>query len=288
MQGTLRCGASGWSHPDWNRAVYPAIKPRGFHPLEYLSHHLDMVEIDATFERPLRPEVSKLWLRKVAGRENFQFTAILGKQFTHERQLDPDAIALFKEGLWPLRHAGKLGCLLMRFPWCFRFTKENRDFLIELRRAFHEFPLAAELRHSSWTLDEALGTLMDYRIGFCNVDQPRGARATPPGAIITAPIGYVRLLGRNGNDWTEEETAANYLYTPRELAQWQAHLERLRVHTSATFVVAANHVGGKAVVNAMQLKTMLGEVSSPLPRRVAAMQPKREQVAQSQLLLRAG
>lgn len=287
MQGTLRCGTSGWSHPDWNPAVYPTIKPRGFHPLEYLSQHLDMVEIDTSFDRPLRPELSKLWLRKVAGRENFLFSAILGKQFTYERQLDPAAIQVFKDGLWPLRNTCKLGCLLMRFPWCFRFTKENRDFVIELRRAFHEFPLVAEMRHASWTLDEALGTLMDYRIGFCNVDQPRGARATPPGAIITAPIGYVRLLGRNGNDWTEEQTAADYLYTPRELGQWQDRLERLRIHTNATFVVAANHVGGKAAVNAMQLKAMLGEVSAPLPRRVPAMPQKREPVPQSQLLLRA-
>jgi len=287
MQGTLRCGTSGWAHPDWNRAVYPAIKPRGFHPLEYLSRYLDMVEIDTSFDRPLRPELSKLWLRKVAGRENFLFSAILGKQFTHERQLDPAAIRLFKDGLWPLRNTSKLGCLLMRFPWCFRFTKENRDFVIELRRAFHEFPLVAEMRHASWTLDEALGTLMDHRIGFCNVDQPRGARATPPEAIITAPISYVRLLGRNGSDWTEEQTAADYLYTPRELGQWHERLDRLRVHTNATFVVTANHVGGKAAVNAMQLKAMFGEGSSPLPRRVPAMPPKREHVAQSQLLLRA-
>lgn len=287
MQGALRCGTSGWSHPDWNSVVYPAIKPRGFHPLEFLSQRLDMVEIDSSFERPLRPELSKLWLRKVAHRPDFVFTAILGKQFTHDRRLDPASIRLFKDGLFPFRNSGKLGCLLMRFPWAFRFTKENRDFLIELKRAFHEFPLAAEMRHASWTLDEALGTLMDYRVGFCNVDQPRGARATAPGAIITSPVGYVRLLGRGGDDWAREDLAADYLYTPRELGQWQEHIDRLARHTSATFVVAANHVGGKAAVNAMQVKAMLTQVSSPLPRRATAMPPRREAVA-TQLLLKAG
>jgi len=288
MQGAPRCGTSGWTHPDWNPAVYPTIKPRGFHPLEYLSQHLDMVEIDTSFERPLRAELSKLWVRKVAGRSNFLFSAILGKQFTYERGLNPESIRLFKDGLWPLRNTGRLGCLLMRFPWCFRFTRENRDFVVELRRAFHEFPLVAEMRHSSWTLDEALGTLMDHRIGFCNVDQPKGARATPPGAIITSPIGYVRLLGRNGGDWTQEETAADYLYTPRELGEWYERIERLRIHTSTAFVVTANHVGGKAAVNAMQLKAMLSDVCSPLPRRTAAMSPRREHVSASQLLLKAG
>ena len=282
MQGALRCGTSGWAHGDWSGSVYPAIKPRGFHPLEYLSRHLDLVEIDTSFDAPLRPELSKLWLRKVAERPGFVFTAIAGRQFTFERQLDATSIRAFKDGLWPLRQAGKLGCLLMRFPWSFRFTKENRDFLIELRRIFHEFPLAAEMRHASWTLDEALGTLMDYRVGFCNIDQPPGARATQPGSIITAPVGYVRLVGRNGADWTGE-SAADYLYTPRELGLWQDRIERIAVHTNATFVVAANHIGGKAAVNAMQLMAMLGEGSKPPRRRSPAVAP----IAPPELLLKA-
>ena len=57
----------------------------------------------------------------------------------------------------------------MQFPWSFRFTSENRAFLIDLRRTFHEFPLVAELRHASWLADEAKGTLIDYKIGFCNI-----------------------------------------------------------------------------------------------------------------------
>jgi len=290
MQGALRCGTSGWLHSDWNSVVYPQVKPRGFHPLEHLSQYLDLVEIDTSFERPLRPELSKLWIGKVSQNPNFLFSAILGRRFTHDRLLDPAAIREFKTGLWPLLNAQKLGCVLMRFPWAFRFTRENRDFVIQLRRAFHEFPLAAEMRHASWTLDEALGTLMDYRVGFCNVDQPRGARATPPGALITSPIGYVRLLGRNGADWTQEDTAADYLYSPLELGGWQDRIERLRAHTSSTFVVTANHRGGKAVVNAMQLKAMLRETTSPPRRRLSAMPPRRENlvpISGAQLLLRA-
>src|SRR5579863_454186 len=285
MPGIVRCGTSGWLHAGWNSVVYPATQPRGFHPLEFLSQHLDLIEIDTSFQQPLRPEVSKLWLSKVSHRPNFKFTALLGRQFTHERLLDTAAIRTFREGLWPLAKAGRFGCLLMRFPWSFRFTRENREFLIELRRAFHEFPLAAEMRHSSWTLDEALGTLMDYRIGFCNVDQPAGARAMPPNGVITSPIGYVRLLGRGGDDWTDEQKAADYMYTALELGAWQERVERLRVHTNETFVVAANHPGGKSAVNAMQLKAMLREPASPPRRRIPAIPPRRENLIP--MLLRA-
>src|SRR5258706_5638 len=91
------------------------------------------------------------------------------------------------------------------------WTHSDSDFVIELRRACDEFPLVAEMRNASWTLDEALGTLMDYRVGFCNVDQPSGLRATPPDAIITSPVSYVRLLGRGASDWTQEDSAADYL-----------------------------------------------------------------------------
>ena len=290
MQGAIRCGTSGWVHEDWHSVVYPPLKPRGFHPLEFLSQHLELVEIDASFQRPLRPELSKLWLNKVSQRPDFLFTVLLGRQFTHDRLLDADRTREFKEGLWPLLHARRLGCILMRFPWSFRFTKENRDFVIELRRAFHEFPLVAEMRHASWMLDEALGTLMDYRIGFCNVDQPVGVRAMPPGAIITSPVSYVRLLGRNGADWTKEEAAADYLYTPQELADWQRRIERLRAHSNTTFVIAANHPGGKAAVNAMQLQAMLRDPASPPRKRIASIPQRRENlvpISPAQMLLRA-
>src|SRR4051812_29721694 len=249
MENALRCGVSGWLHADWNSVIYPPVKPRGFHPLEHLAQRLDLVEIDSSFEKPLRPELSRLWLAKVAHNPAFLFSAVLGRRFTHDRDLAPEAIREFKEGLWPLKQAGKLGCLLMRFPWSFKFTKENRDFVIELRRSFYEFPLGAEMRHASLMVDEGLGALMDYRIGFCNVDQPSGLRATPPDAIITSPVGYVRLLGRGSEDWTKDDAAADYLYTPQELGQWQGRIERLRTHTTSCFVIAANHTGGKAVVN---------------------------------------
>jgi len=144
-----------------------------------------------------QPELSKLWIKKVERNPAFRFTAKLNQQFTHQRILQESEIATFKEGLYPLLRAGKLGALLMQFPWAYRFTAENREFLIRLRRAFHEFPLVAEMRHSSWLAEEAVGTFLDYRIGFCNIDQPEYTSAMPPTAYLTSSIGYVRLHGRN-------------------------------------------------------------------------------------------
>ena len=183
MVPSIRVGTAGWSYPHWAGLVYPKAHAPGFHPLELIAKQLDCVEINSSFYQPLKPEVVKLWIKKVEAYPDFTFTAKLHQDFTHKRVLDQASIALFKEGLWPLLRAKKLGALLMQFPWSFRFTAENREFFIDLRRAFHEFPLVAEMRHSSWMAEEATGTFLDYRVGFCNIDQPHYTRAMPPTAI---------------------------------------------------------------------------------------------------------
>ena len=86
MQSALRCGVSGWLHTDWNSVIYPPVKPRGFHPLEHLSQRLDLVEIEASFERPLRPELSKLWLSKVAHKPELHVLRDARRPFTHDRR----------------------------------------------------------------------------------------------------------------------------------------------------------------------------------------------------------
>ncbi|MBV9771555.1 MAG: DUF72 domain-containing protein [Bryobacterales bacterium] len=263
---TLFCGPSGWSYPHWNGVVYPKLKPRGFHALEDLSNHFDAVEINTSFYQSLQPELATLWLKKVAHNPKFLFTVKLGRRFTHERSLGPAEIAHFKEGLWPFHRARKLGCVLMQFPWTFRYTEENRAFFIALRRAFHEFPLVAEMRHASWLHEEALGMLMDHRVGFVNIDQAPYTKGMPPASLLTSPIGYVRLHGRNPQHWEREFgqpgralAAHDYLYSPKELQEWKQRVDQIRQHAAAVFVFANNDVGGKSVANALQLALMLGD-----------------------------
>jgi uncharacterized protein YecE (DUF72 family) len=234
--------------------------------LEELSTYFDAVEINTSFYQALQPELATLWLNKVAHNPKFLFTVKLGRRFTHERSLGAADIARFKEGLWPFHRARKLGCVLMQFPWAFRYTEENRAFVIALRRAFHEFPLVAEMRHASWLHEEALGTLIDYRIGFANIDQAPYTKGMPPASALTSRIGYVRLHGRNPQHWEREfgrparATAAHdYLYSPKELEEWKQRIENIQQHAATTFIFANNDAGGKSVVNALQLAQILGD-----------------------------
>ncbi len=252
-------GPSGWNFPHWEGVIYPAGKPKGFHPLQFIAERFDAVEIPATFESYPRPEVLKLWLDKSACNPRFQFVARLHRQFTHERGLDVPSVEAFCTALRPLRRAKKLGALLVTFPWSFRFTQENRDYFIQLRRAFAEFPLVAEMRHESWGCSEAVGTFIDYRVGFANIDQPDHIRAMSPASNLTSGIGYVRLHGKQRPDWyvdfeeRQPSRGAGYKYSVAELDQWQARIQDVAAFADKSFVFFTNDAGGQSFWNAMEM-----------------------------------
>src|ERR1700730_12491170 len=81
----IRIGTSGWSYDDWGGVFYPpGLRLRKQHPLEYLARFFDTTEINTSFYGPLKPELAKLWCRKVEGvNKNFLFTAKLYRAFSH-------------------------------------------------------------------------------------------------------------------------------------------------------------------------------------------------------------
>jgi uncharacterized protein YecE (DUF72 family) len=267
-------GVAGWSYPHWEGLVYPKVRRSAAHALEHISTYIDAVEINNSFYRPIRPEYARLWLKMVESNPRFLFSAKLHQSFTHGREINGADAAVFSEGLRPIHKAGRLGALLMQFPWSFRFTSENRAFLIQLRRTFHEFPLVAELRHASWLAEEAQGTLIDYKIGFCNIDQPVHTTAMPATALLTSGVGYVRLHGRNPeNSMAAYRTDAarlaqhDYLYNADEIAQWRLRIEKFRQFAGRTMVIFNNDPRGKSMVNALQLQNLYD------PQRITAPDP---------------
>jgi len=81
--------------------------------LDFIAQHFDVVEINSSFYQPLKPEVVRLWMRKVEVNPQFLFTAKLHQRFTHARVLEDQEIAAFKEGLWALLRGRKLGAVLI-------------------------------------------------------------------------------------------------------------------------------------------------------------------------------
>ncbi len=258
-ESPIRFGPAGWSYPDWDGIVYPSRKPHGFHAAEYLAQFFSTIEINTSFYHPPAARLSRDWVRRVEHNPQFQFTVKLWQRFTHERRASRQDEKTFKEALNPLAGAGRLGAVLMQFPWSFKYGKENREYLGGLIMQFVEYPLVMEVRHASWNQPEVFRMLNGLGVGFCNIDQPVIGRSLAPSehSIPQSGIGYVRLHGRNYEQWFSSgehpEERYNYLYKPEELEPWAERIRRIAEQAQATFVITNNHFEGKAVANALQL-----------------------------------
>jgi uncharacterized protein YecE (DUF72 family) len=278
-----RIGPAGWSYKDWWGIVYPAQKPRGFHEASYLAKYFDTIEINVSFYRPILAKTATAWLKQVEQNENFRFTAKLWRGFTHNRDATAADEHEFKEGLTPLLEAGRFGALLLQFPWSFRNTQENREYIARLRDQFAEYPLVLEVRHASWSEPGTLDMLEQLDMGLCNIDQPLFKTSIKPSAVATSSIGYVRLHGRNYQSWFTENRHVgeryDYLYSIAELDPWLDRVKAVEHATKDIYVVTNNHFLGKAVVNALEISSILRGQPVPVPPSILAHYPELQEFA---------
>ncbi|MGA8027089.1 MAG: DUF72 domain-containing protein [Bryobacteraceae bacterium] len=256
-----RIGPAGWSYKDWCGIVYPAQRPRGFHELSFLTSYFDTVEINVSFYRPIPPKTATAWIKRVEQNPNFRFTAKLWRGFTHDRNATAADEIEFEEGLRPLLEAGRLGAVLLQFPWSFRNTPEAREYVARLRGRFLDYPLILEVRHASWSEPGTLEMLAQLDLGLCNIDQPLFKGSVKPAALATSTTGYIRLHGRNYQSWFTENKHVgeryDYLYSIQELDPWLDRIKTVEHETNDTYVVTNNHYLGKAVVNALEISSIL-------------------------------
>lgn len=259
---SLHIGPAGWSYEDWEGIVYPRRREKGFLPLVYLARYFNAVEINSSFYRIPAPSQCEKWTDEIEPFDDFLFSVKLFQKFTHVRdRLDDRALRQWHEALEPLRRANRLGAVLVQFPWSFKLTRQNTKYLEALTGALAPDPLAIEVRHDSWNRGDFLSWLRERGHAFCNIDQPRLSRCLPPTEHVTAPLAYVRLHGRNAENWFREEAGVaeryNYLYCKDELRDWAERFRRLIEKAEKVFVITNNHTEGRAVVNALQIRAMM-------------------------------
>jgi len=297
----IRIGTAGWSYKDWEGIFYPSgMQRRKQHPLEYLARFFDTAEINTSFYGPLKPELAKLWCRKVAAvNKRFLFTAKLYRAFTHSpiAVMEPTSAATIRptdedetrtrEGLDAIAGEGQLGALLIQFPVSFKNTSLNREYLDRLLRRFIEYPRVVEVRDSSWNNAETLAAFTQKNVGFCNIDQPVLGRSLAPTEHVTATIGYVRLHGRNYEQWFADQgydsdnrnDRYNYLYNERELGGWKERIESVAARAQTTYVITNNHFESKAGVNALELKAMISGKRVLAPPTLMQKYPELKNIA---------
>jgi uncharacterized protein YecE (DUF72 family) len=271
--GEILIGSAGWSYPDWSGIVYPDPLPKGFDELAFLARFVDCIEINSSFYRPPAPSMSESWARRTPDR--FVFTAKVWERITHDREPFTAADArLYQEGLAPLLAAGKLGALLFQFPWFFKDEPAARD---RIRRAVDALrgwaPLVIELRHASWL--QALDFLRGLELNFCNIDQPKSSTSITGTRIVTGPIAYIRLHGRNAKAWfskgADRDQKYDYLYSREELREWEEAIRE--IEAEKLFLILNNHFQGKGLANAFMLMRALGKELEPPPGTLRSAYP---------------
>lgn len=277
-------GTAGWSYEDWEGIVYPPGKAHGFHPLLFLAEYINIVEVNSTFYRPAPAAMAVSWLKKVEGFPDFLFAVKLHQIFTHKRknykQKDVDD---FRKGIDPLQLKRRLAAVLLQFPWSYLNIPENMDYLAGLFALFADYPLALEVRHSSWETPEFFRLLEENKVAFCNIDQPLFKNSIKPSAVSTNPdFAYVRFHGRNYKDWFRagagRDDRYNYLYAKDELQDWIDRIKQLGQKSGKVYVITNNHYRGQAMANALQIKNMITGEKLDIPKLLVEQYPVLEEI----------
>ena len=279
----VRIGTSGWNYPTgkgtWNGVFYPLPedRERGFDELRFYSERFNTVEINSTFYGQPRANAALGWVKRTP--QDFEFTVTLYQKFTHPgmtidrtpvAQADVDA---FKGGIEPLAAAGKLGPLLIQFPFSFQHVPDAVDYLNWLLNAFRDYHLAVELRHRSWSdaQEETRALLNHYRAAWVQIDEPKFESSIRQDLSAgDSEIYYVRFHGRNAKEWwdhAESEDRYNYFYSEEELEPIAEKARAARDLKKKVYLLMNNHFSAQSIANATTLKKMLDE---PITARMPA------------------
>ena len=298
----LRIGTSGWNYPTglgtWNGVFYPPARGRkkgpggggGFDELSFYAEHFDTVEVNSTFYGQPRAAVTRAWSDRTP--PGFEFAIKLYQKFTHPKMFGarmaaalpagarenavPDALAAlaaptradvdeFRRGIDPLATAGKLGPLLAQFPPSFKDAPPAREYLTTLLGQFRDYPVAVELRHSSWSdrMSDTLALLNGFGAAWTQIDEPKFTFSIQQNQMPNVSgFYYMRLHGRNAAQWWRHDHAEdryNYLYSAGELRGFADVAGAARRLVKKLYLYTNNHYSAKSVANAVMLKQQLGE-----------------------------
>jgi len=281
----IRFGPAGWSYADWKGILYPKRKPRGFSEPGYIAEFFDAIEINTSFYHPLNPDHCRQWTEQVSGNPRFLFTAKLWQKFTHEIGVTAEDEKSVRSGFDVLREKGKLGAVLLQFPFSFHNNQENLARLQGLLTRFRDYPLVVEVRHATWNEKSFFDLLAEHQVGFCNIDQPIIGRSLEPSDQVTSPIGYVRFHGRRYDTWFSEDPEIpayeryNYLYSSEELKPWAERVEKIERESKSIYVITNNHFAAKSIVTALTLMHILNKSRVKVPEPLRSHYPELDKIA---------
>lgn len=236
-------GCSGWSYDHWVGVLYPEGLPKGRWRQVY-TEEFDTVELNASFYRWPGTRRFERWGEVLP--DGFRMAVKASRWITHARRLrDP-------EGAWATRlheawrglgtHAGPV--LLQLHPEHQRDDARLAEFLGRLPA---ELPVAIEMRHPSWHVEEVFGLLEHHGAAYVVMS---GAHL-PCVLRATAPFVYVRLHGPSPDHLYVGS------YTEQDLRWWADRIAEWAEAGRDVWAFFNNDGEGHAVRNARRLRELV-------------------------------
>ena len=247
MNAKVHIGTMGWSYDFWTGNFYPRdIAPDGY--LSEYAKHFNTVEVDNTFYRiPSKDTVAK-WRDQTPG--DFLFSAKFPRRITHEKMLsDCNEIAgFFLERMSLLQ--GKLGPLLLQFPYAFKPEHANRlsDFLSALPSTFR---FVVEVRNRKLLNETLYSSLREHKTALAIVEQP----FMPTVEVTTSDFAYIRLEGdRRKVNGTYGKVEID---RTEDIRNWAEKIKKLTDSTGDVFVYFSKFYSGHPPTDVKQLAALL-------------------------------
>jgi len=245
----IKIGTSGFSYKDWLGNFYPQFCPQQDF-LRFYATIFKTVEIDATFYRIPTAEMVKRW-KKVTS-DDFVFTAKFPRTVTHEGGIEErlSNMGAFIESMKHLE--GKLGPLLLQFPYSFK-PDEHEDIFLKLIEGLPDSgKFSVEVRNKKWLGDRFYGILKSKNVSLCLIDHPWMPRKTE----FTGDFLYIRFLG----DRKKIPNDFSYIRNEREdeLDWWSRLIEEYSIDKGEVYAFFNNHYSGHSPSTARRLMEILG------------------------------
>jgi uncharacterized protein YecE (DUF72 family) len=238
----IQVGTSGYVYNHWKRLFYPRGLPAS-RWLDYYARVFTTCEINATFYRLPSPEAVDGWRRGTPA--GFRFAAKGSRYLTHmKRLLEPEpGLERYFERI--SRLGPKLSVVLWQLPP--QMVRPDAPRLRNFLRALPRKKLrhAFEFRSGDWHTSEICDLLDEFGAALCEHDL-----VSRPPPRVTGGFRYLRFHGTTGK------------YSGRYGSRALGPVARsLREFEGDSFVYFNNDLGGHALHDALDLKTLLGEVS---------------------------
>jgi uncharacterized protein YecE (DUF72 family) len=196
-------GTCGYDYDDWGTFYPHDIGENEY--LYYYAGQFPTVEINNSY---YMQTADKMRVLLAAGASDLTFTLRANERFTRNANADEwqEAAKSYITAIEPLMAAGRLEAVLFQFTDSFKYTEENRKYLDSLFREFSGIPSAVEFGSPDWANNRVIQGLRKRGIAYASTDLPEIEGLPPVLDVVTSPLAYFRLEGRNEVRWGKKVT----------------------------------------------------------------------------------